>query len=98
MSFYLGSTKPVYMCRREGTWAVVARDVCHVITDADYARHQQAESKEVEAFMSELDPKGWAEAQKLAEMGGLEALMGGGHGHAPRAPVSDDKPTPGQYL
>ena len=89
----------VYTCRREGTWALVAREACHVITDADYAKHQVAEAKVLEDFYAELDPKGWEEAQKMAASGGLEVLMGGGgHSHAPRGPVEDGKPVPGQYL
>ena len=103
ISFYRQSepstSELVYVCRREGTWALVAREACHVITDADYAKHQVAEAKVLEDFYAELDPKGWEEAQKMAASGGLEALMGGGgHSHAPRGPVEDGKPVPGQYL
>lgn len=86
----------VYVCRQEGTWALVARNAVNIVTDAEMAKHQIAEGKQVEAFYEQLDPEGWKEAQRMVT-GGLAEMMGGqgGHVHGPR---NDDKPVPGQYL
>lgn len=99
MIFYQGD-KAVYVCRREGAWALVARETVNVVTDAEMAEHQVKETKEVEEFYAKLDPAGWEEAQKLAAAGGLEAILGGGGGARQHAhpSVDDGKPVPGQYL
>jgi len=56
----------VYVCRTEGSWALVKRDAVNVITEADYTQHQLDDSKEVEAFYEKIDPEGWKESKKAA--------------------------------
>lgn len=92
----------VYVCRKEGTWAVVSRDVINLMTEGSVAEFQSADQKAQEAFFEKMDPEGWKEAQAVAKSGALaEILGGGGHGHghaAPGMPREDGKPVPGQYL
>ncbi len=86
----------VYVCRKEGSWAVVNRDVANTITEREYVESQHADSKVQEEFYKKLDPEAFKLAEKMAEAGGLEALLnGGGHPHGVK---EDGKPVPGQYL
>ena len=98
MCFYC-SGKLVYVCRKEGAWAIVSREVANITTEAEYVKAQHADTKVQEAFYKELDPEAFKMAEKIAEAGGLEALLGGGQApHAHLGVKEDGKPVPGQYL
>ncbi len=66
----------VYVCRTEGSWALVRRDAVNILTEADYTQHQLDDNKDVEAFYEKIDPEGWKESKKAAlhalGLGGLE--------------------------
>ena len=98
MSFFRAG-KLVYACRAEGAWAVVSRDVANITTEGEYVKAQHADTKVQEAFYKELDPEAFKMAEKIAEAGGLEAILGGGAApHAHMGVKEDGKPVPGQYL
>jgi hypothetical protein len=77
----------VYVCRTEGSWALVKRDAVNILSEADYTQHQLDDNKDVEAFYEKVDPEGWKESKKVA----MQALGINGLD-------KDERPPVGQYL
>lgn len=92
MGFFRNPDNLVYLCRTEGSWAMVSRDVIKVTTDKALTEFQVQDSKATETFYESLDPEAWAESKKVA-MASLGLEMP--HTHGPQL----ERPNPtGQYL
>lgn len=91
MRFFLGP-QMVYMCRaRETTWAVIAREATHTLTEKEMIIDAKVDSEAEHKFYKELDPEAYRKAEELLASGLIGQL---GDSDGGRRVVMLDSPNP----